>query len=328
MVIKTIFMLLLYLVPFAFILTMVETGWVSLLLWIVMGAGMAGIGLSVMHDANHGAYSSNVKINNLIERVMLIIGGSSINWKIQHNVLHHTYTNISGMDEDIDAGIMLRFSPHEKRYFFHRFQFIYAWFLYGFLTILWCTSKDFQQAIRYHKLGLLKTQQITLSKHLTNILISKLFYFGMLIALPLIFSPLDWKWTVLGFLCMQFVSGFILSIIFQPAHVVPSSNFPQPTESGDIEADWAVNQLYNTCNFAQRSKLFSWYVGGLNMQIEHHLFPNICHVHYRKISKLVQETASEYNLPYYSKKTFMSALVYHMKMLYTLGKKDRFTQLA
>src|SRR5690554_4657166 len=132
MIFKTIFMLLLYIVPYVLMLTVVSSLWAFLLAWIVMGFGMAGIGLSVMHDANHGTYSTNAKVNEIISRVMLIIGGSSVNWRIQHNVLHHTYTNVSGVDEDIEAGILLRFSPHEERRGFHRFQHIYAWFLYGF----------------------------------------------------------------------------------------------------------------------------------------------------------------------------------------------------
>ena len=122
---------------------------------------------------------------------------------------------------------------------------------------------------------------------------------------------------------MHFICGAILGAIFQPAHVIPTSNYPVPDESGNIEADWAVNQLYNTANFAPGARLFSWYVGGLNYQVEHHLFPNICHIHYRKISKIVEETAKEFNLPYYSQKTFGKALSLHTEMLYNLGHYDK-----
>jgi linoleoyl-CoA desaturase len=136
------------------------------------------------------------------------------------------------------------------------------------------------------------------------------------------FSPLSWWATVLCYLLMQFICGLILGLIFQPAHVVPSSNYPMPDESGNIEADWAVNQLYNTANFAPKARLLSWYVGGLNYQVEHHLFPNICHVHYRKLSEIVKKTAEEYKLPYNSEKTFVGAIVKHGKMLYDLGHYD------
>jgi linoleoyl-CoA desaturase len=323
MVVKTIFMLTLYLAPFVFILINDYSFPIYLLLWIIMGVGMAGVGLSVMHDANHGAYSKNEKINNLVGKVMILLGGSDVNWRIQHNVLHHTYTNIADMDEDIKPpAFILRFSPHARRNKLHRFQHIYAWFFYGLMTMMWSTSKDFQQAIRYKKKGLIETQKITFQQHIATIILSKIAYYLILFVLPLLFSPAPWYWLVLGWMLMQFTCGMILAMIFQPAHVVPSSDYKLPDASGNVDADWAVNQLYNTANFAPKDPIFTWYVGGLNFQVEHHLFPNICHVHYPKISKIVKETAEEFNLPYHSYKSFLSALIGHSKMLYKLGKYD------
>ncbi len=322
MVLKTIFMIVLYLTPFVLILTFFESVWTTMLMWILMGFGSAGIGLSVMHDANHSAYSKRPGVNKWLGRVMLLIGGSDINWRIQHNVLHHTYTNVSGMDEDIDSGVLMRFSPEQQKRWGHRFQFLYAWFLYGFMTIMWVASKDYKQYARYRKNGLLQTQGLTGKKALQSLIFSKVAYFGITVGLPLIFSPLPWWLTILFFLLMHFVGGLTLALIFQPAHVVPSSDFPKPGPTGNIEEDWAVSQLLNTANFAPRARIFSWYVGGLNYQIEHHLFPNICHVHYRKISKIVRDTAFEYNLPYYSYKTFAGALAAHTKLLYKLGKYE------
>jgi linoleoyl-CoA desaturase len=323
MVFKTVFMLSLYIVPLCLLFVDFSSQWVYFLLWTIMGFGMAGVGLSVMHDANHGTYSKNQVVNGVIGRVLVILGGSDVNWRIQHNVLHHTYTNITEVDEDIaPPSFLLRFSPHTKRYSIHRFQHIYAWFLYGLMTLMWFVTKDFNQAFRYKKKDLLKSQGITMSQHLTSIVIFKIIYATLFIVLPLVFSPAFWYVSVLGFLIKQVIAGFILSIIFQPAHVVPSSNFPLPDDSGNVEADWAVNQLVNTANFAPKARLFSWYVGGLNFQIEHHLFPNICHIHYRHISKIVEDTAKEFRLPYHSYKTFYGALVDHTKLLYTLGNKD------
>lgn len=321
MVFKTIFMMCLYIVPFIMINTVVSVGWVALIMWALMGFGLAGIGLSIMHDANHGAYSKNAGVNKFIGYSLMILGGSDVNWRIQHNVLHHTYTNIEGMDEDIDApSALLRFSPHAKRNGIHRFQFIYAWFLYGMMTLLWFVVKDYGQAIRYNKKGLLKSQNTTLGKHLAIIVISKVIYGAIILGIPLLFAPTAWYITIGGFLIMQFIGGLMLGIIFQPAHVLPSTEFPLPDATGNIENDWAIHQLYTTANFAPRAKLFSWYVGGLNYQVEHHLFPNICHVHYPALSKIVKETAQEYNLPYHSMSTFREALVEHGKMLYQLGR--------
>lgn len=322
MVLKTIFMISLYAVPFILMLTVIDNPWISFAMWILMGLGMAGIGLSVMHDANHGAYSKNKNVNKLVASVMLILGGSSVNWKIQHNVLHHTYTNIEGMDEDINPGKVMRFSPHAERLPMHKYQHFYAWFFYGLMTLMWCTVKDYKQAFRYKRLDLTKTQGITFGRLLTEIILSKVLYFSVFLVLPLILASTPWWGTLLGFLVMHYICGLILAMIFQPAHVVPTSNYMLPDESGNIQADWAVNQLFNTSNFAPKAKIFSWYVGGLNYQVEHHLFPNICHVHYEKLAKIVKETAEEYNLPYFSQKTFWGALREHTIMLRDLGNKD------
>ncbi len=323
MVLKSIFMVALYIVPLVFMLTFFESTGMILLMWALMGFGMAGIGLSVMHDANHNAYSKNNRINTIMSKLLLPIGGSPVNWRIQHNVLHHTYTNVTGMDEDIDTGILMRFSPNQPLRKGHKLQHVYAWFLYGFMTIMWFSTKDYVQLERYKKKDLLKTQNVTYRFMLISIIITKIFYIAIFFGLPLIFSSLPWYGVVGGFFLMHFIAGLTLGMIFQPAHVIPSSNYPVPDKTGNIETDWAVSQLMNTANFAPKSTWFSWYVGGLNFQVEHHLFPNVCHVHYSSISHIVRDTCLEYNLPYFSYKTFADALLEHGKMLYRLGHKEQ-----
>lgn len=322
MYLKTAGMLCLYWVPFALMLTLSLPSWAGILLWLAMGIGLAGIGLSIMHDANHGAYSQNPTVNKWVGYTLLMCGGSDLNWRIQHNLLHHTYTNVHGHDEDISPVPILRFSPDAKRLGIHRFQHLYAWFFYGLMTFMWITSKDFTQAIRYHKKDLLKSQQTTLAKHILFLIIFKVIYLSVYIGLPIYLTDMS-VWLILGgFFLMHFVAGFILGIVFQPAHVVPVSNYPVPDSTGNVDADWAVSQMLNTANFARKSKLLSWYVGGLNYQIEHHLFPSICHIHYRHISEIVKETAEEFGLPYYDYPTFYGAILEHGKMLYNLGHFD------
>lgn len=322
MVLKTIFMLSLYLIPFT-LTFWVSNVWISLSLWIIAGFGMAGIGLAVMHDANHGAYSSNPKVNFIVGAVINLLGGNPTNWKIQHNVLHHTFTNVEGFDEDIDAPVkILRFSPHQPWRPVHKFQYLYAWFFYPLMTIMWFITKDFKQAIRYKKYGLIATQGTTPAKHWTSIVVGKILYATVFLVLPLCFAPVYWPFVLIGFVLMQFVGGLILSLVFQPAHVIPDTTFQNPGTSGDIDADSKVHQLYTTANFGVKSRWFTWLVGGLNFQVEHHLFPTICHVHYRAISEIVKKTAKEYNLPYYANRTFFSALREHGRMLRLLGQKD------
>jgi linoleoyl-CoA desaturase len=321
MVTKTVVMFSLYFVPyFVMLLSGVSNPWIILGLWAVMGVGNSGIGLSVMHDANHGAYSKNKRVNLILGYVMNLIGASTVNWKIQHNVLHHSFTNIDGMDEDIDPGKLMRLSPHAKRYKAHKLQHIYGWFLYGMMTFLWLTTKDFRQLYRYKQLGLLKGQKRTYNGVLIETIVSKVLYYAYALVIPLIFIQAPWYIILLGFFIMHFITGLALGLIFQPAHVMPTSDYPMPDDSGNMDNNWAVHQLFTTTNFSPKSRIFSWFIGGLNYQIEHHLFPNICHVHYKRISKIVRETAQEYGLPYYSQKNFVLAVIKHGKMLKELGR--------
>lgn len=320
--IKTVFMLSLYWIPFFVILFAGITNlWILLGLCFIMGIGLAGIGLSVMHDANHGAYSGKSWINNLLGFSLNMVGGNAFNWKVQHNVLHHTYTNIHDVDEDISPRGILRMTPHGEWKFIHQFQHLYAWFFYGLMTLVWVLVKDFVRLARYHKDGLVKNQKTNTMKELAILLATKIAYVGYILVIPMTLLDITFGQWFIGFICMHYIAGFILAIIFQPAHVIDGTEYPMPDGEGKMENSWAIHQLLTTTNFANKNKILSWYVGGLNYQVEHHLFPNICHVHYRKISSIVKETAQEFGLPYKSEPTFIGALVGHAKLLKELGKK-------
>jgi linoleoyl-CoA desaturase len=323
MFVKTAFMISLYFIPYLLMMTGVVTNtWAIMSMWAIMGFGAAGIGLSIMHDANHGAYSANKNVNKYLGRLLNVVGGSAFTWKIQHNVLHHSYTNIDGMDEDIAPVKVLRFSPHQERYGWHRFQHFYAWFFYGLMTIAWITVKDFKGLYHYRSLGLVKDDPKAFRQRIASTVLTKVVYYAYALVLPLILLPTAWWQTVLFFLLMHFITGLTLGMIFQPAHVMPETEFPLPDDEGQMENNWAIHQLLTTTNFAPKAKLFSWYVGGLNYQIEHHLFPNICHIHYQKLSKIVKQTAEEYGLPYHVQPTFYEAVRKHAVMLRDLGRVD------
>lgn len=325
MYIKTVFMLSLYFVPYGLMISgNFSNPWILVALFATMGLGMSGIGLSIMHDANHGAYSKNEKVSKLVGRVISFVGGFAPTWSIQHNVLHHTYTNVYGYDEDVSPAIpILRFSPDDKFVPAHRFQYIYAWFFYGLMTVMWMTTKDFKQLFRYKKMGLTKTENIKFWPLLTELIVTKVFYYISIIALPIYIlgnQGVSWYFVLLCIFVMHFITGVILGAIFQPAHVVPETDFVMPDKDLTIENNWMIHQLETTSDFANGSRIFSWLVGGLNFQVEHHLFPNICHVHYREISKIVKATAKEFDIEYHAHKTFAGALSAHTRMLKQLGK--------
>lgn len=317
---KTILMFVFYLLPFVIMLTGTITFilW-YILAWVVMGVGMAGIGMVIMHDANHLSYAKSKRFNRLLGSSLYLLGGYPVTWRYQHNTLHHGFTNIDGEDEDIAPPGFLRFSPHKPLKRAHKYQYIYAWFFYSLMTISWITTKDFKQLFRYKKMGAALTQKNNFTHMLLILILSKLMYYAVFLVLPLLLSPISWYWTLTGFVLMHMVCGFILGVVFQSAHVVPSSEYPLPDNKGKFENNWAIHQLHTTCDFAPNSRIFSWFIGGLNYQIEHHLFPNISHVHYRNISVLVKEYARKHNIPYHSNRTFLSALWMHTKMLKQLG---------
>ncbi|GAB3668968.1 acyl-CoA desaturase [Echinicola sediminis] len=320
MIVKTVFMLSVFFIPLIFICSgMVENTFLLFALYIISGFGMAGIGMGVMHDAIHGSYSKSPIVNRYLGYTMNLIGANSSVWKIQHNILHHTYTNIEEGDDDINVPFFLRFSPNTKHYWIHRFQYLYIWLFYGLSTISWITMKDFVRACRYHKMGFYDNTG-SFKKELLKIAGWKMVYYSYALVLPLIMVPLPAYIVVFAFLSMHFVTGICISLVFQTAHIVPGTKFIQADETGEIHNEWTLHQLTTTSNYAPRSTLFSWLIGGLNFQVEHHLFPNICHVHYKKLSRIVSKTAEEFNLPYLVKRSFFTALLDHIKMLRQLGR--------
>lgn len=290
-------------------------------LYILSGFGMAGIGMGVMHDAIHGSYSKSKFINKLMGYTINLIGANDKVWRLQHNVLHHSFTNIVEHDDDINAPFFLRFSPHAKQNKLHKYQHYYAWFFYGLSTLSWVTSKDFVRYTRYYKMGLVKNRT-TYIKGVVKIASWKILYYSYALVLPLIFSPISLWTVILAYLAMHFITGLSISLVFQTAHVTPNASFPLPDNDGNLESERLAHQLETTCNFAPKSPLLSWLVGGLTNQIEHHLFPNISHVHYRKIAPIVKQTAQEFGLPYYSNGSFVSAVHKHFKMLRDLGRME------
>ncbi len=322
MVLKTITMMAAYYVPYALLLIFHVPALILVGLFIIMGTAMAGIGMSVMHDANHNAYSSNPTVNKFVGYSLNLMGGAVFNWKLQHNLLHHTYTNINGMDDDIDGASMMRFSPDRPYKKVFRFQYIYAFFFYAILSLHWITGKDFLQLINYRKNGVNRESKAGVYRQFATLLWIKGFYYFYMLFIPIYFFHYSIGPLILGFVSLHVVCGLILSVVFQLAHTVQGTTFPMPNNSGEIENDWAIHQMNTTADFARDNAFVNWYVGGLNFQVEHHLFPGICHVHYRAISDIVKSTAEEFDVPYLDNPTFWGAVGSHIAILKYFGTEE------
>lgn len=320
--VKSVLMILLYFVPFTLLFTgLFSSIWLMFAMWFLTGIGMAGLGMVLMHDANHKTYSSNKKINAFLSNSLYLLGGFPATWRFQHNTLHHGFTNIDGFDEDIKTAGYLRFSPNQPHRKFHRIQHIYAWLFYTLMTISWITIKDFRQLKNWKDNTIFVKSNKPYSKLYRELVISKVLYYLIALIVPLVFMPFAWYWIVAGFMLMHVVAGFSLTMIFQTAHVMPTSEYPQPDKDGNMENSWAIHQLLTTTDYAPNSRVFSWLIGGLNYQVVHHLFPTISHVHYRDISKIVKKTTREYKLPYHIQSSFIKACYSHYQMLKKLGRE-------
>ncbi|XXF77509.1 acyl-CoA desaturase [Myxococcaceae bacterium GXIMD 01537] len=326
MKVKTAIILGTFWLSFAAILTSGLPVWALWGLCVVMGVAMAGIGFSIAHDAQHGAYSDNPRVNALLGMTFDMLGANGYMWRITHNVIHHTYTNVNGVDEDLEVSPLLRLSPHSAHMGLHRFQQVYALFAYSLATINWALWKDYDYFAR-HKLGPYEGRKHPRGE-VVFMVASKVFFFAWSVALPFAVLPLPWWQVLVGMLTVHVVAGAILGVVFQLAHVVEDTGFPAADAQGLMPDTWMVHQMHTTANFCVGNRLLTWYVGGLNHQVEHHLFPKVCSVHYPAISAIVRETAREHGVPYYANPTFLGAVRSHLKMLGRLGRGEKAPAVA
>jgi linoleoyl-CoA desaturase len=321
MVIKSIILITFAFAPYFLIMFGNFTPWQMLGLICISGFSVAGIGFSVSHDALHGAYSANPKINKIIGLTFPLIGVSDYLWKVKHNIMHHTFTNIYEKDEDLSVTKFLRMTPVAPHKPIHRIQHVLAFFAYSMLSIGWVFIFDYKKIKTYSGTPLSGKKTPHPTAEIVKIFALKLFYYTYAIIIPLIFLPIAW-WQVLGgFFVMHLVTGFTITIIFQLAHIVEGLDYPEP-EEGAIDNAWVVHQMETTANFAINNKAITWFVGGLNFQVEHHLFPKICSIHYPEISKIVAKTAEEHGIRYHNKHSFWGAIASHYRILKKYSKPN------
>ncbi len=315
---KAILFWTLYVALYVHVVFFTPNYWIAALECLAMGGLTAAIGFNVMHDGGHGSFSKSKFWNKIAAFSVNALGASGIMWNNKHNIIHHTYTNIDGVDDDIEIKPMLRMCPTQKKYFIHRFQHIYVWFLYTLLLIIWVFATDYTKYFK-RRVGSVPIKKMSTFEHFA-FWIAKVGYAFMMIALPIyLVGFLPW---LVGFLILAMFAGFVLSIVFQLAHTVEHTAFPTPLEdSNRIENEWAIHQIETTANFATKNKLISWLVGGLNFQIEHHLFPKISHVHYPAISKIIKKTCEEFNVKYIEYKRMRHAIVSHASYLKRMGRE-------
>jgi linoleoyl-CoA desaturase len=294
---------------------------VSLLLCVLLGFNLAIIGFNVMHEGGHQSFSRHKPINDVAAYFLNILGGISYYWKVKHNVNHHTYTNVEGMDSDIDVKPFMRLHEAQPWKSYHRYQHIYWVPLYGISYLAWVFYEDF---VKYFSVKISpngEKKSMPLREHVI-FWMTKITYVTVYVVLPILmvgFVP----WLI-GFLVITFVCGLTTSIVFQLAHVVEGTQFHLPVSEGaNAKQEWAIHQVVSTANFGTSSKVLHWLLGGLNFQIEHHLFPRISHIHYPVISEYVKKACAEAGVTYHEYKSMFAAIYSHLTHLKQLGTQPR-----
>jgi linoleoyl-CoA desaturase len=294
---------------------------IDLILCLILGFFLACIGFNVMHDACHGSYSESKRLNYLMGLTMNALGSNAFIWKQKHNIIHHTYTNVDGVDDDIAKSPVLRHCFSQPYKPMHKWQHIYMVPLYAVSSILWALLTDFEKYFKKEINGT-KMNNFDLQEHII-FWVTKVLYVVFYIAIPIYMvgtGPF-----LIGYFVANAAMGLTMALVFQLAHVVETTSF---VDAWDLEGKmtiqdaWAIHQLRTTSNFSMNSKLVSWFVGGLNFQIEHHLFPKVSHVHYPAISKIVQRVAADYGVKYNNIPTFGSAVASHFKTMKLFGSKE------
>ncbi|MCB0560674.1 MAG: acyl-CoA desaturase [Lewinellaceae bacterium] len=320
MIAKTVFILTVFIGSYVLLLSNIFSPGVLLLLAIVNGFFTALIGLNIAHDAIHGAFSSNSIVNKAMGLWFNIVGANDYMWMITHNVVHHTYTNIPDHDEDIDQIPIIRLNPNQDLWPIHRFQYIYVFLFYPLASLSWVFLKDYKKFFKSH-IGSYDNSQHP-RKEFYRLFFFKAVYYFLFLVLPFTLIELPWYYILVGFLALHFVEGLTLALVFQLAHTVEGTSFPAPDENGKIANSWAAHQMYTTANFARKNPVANFLFGGLNFQVEHHLFPRICHIHYRHIAPIVKQTAEEFHLPYIENETFIGAIGSHIRTLKKFGRGE------
>jgi len=316
MISKSLIVILLMLSSYLLLLG-AHTVIVTLLTAFLFAQSMVMIGFSIMHDSNHGSYSSNKTMNRILGFSLDAIGGSSLLWCQKHNFLHHSYTNINGLDDDIQTAGFIRLSPQQPNKKFQRFQHLYAPFLYGILTLYWFLFNDFVQFFS-KRIGPYKVRAIGI-KETVLFLFFKLIYISYMFIIPLQFH--SWQSVILVYLFINAIAGITISVVFQLAHTLECNEFPEPNATGNLPEDFAIHQLNTTSNFSPNNRFITWYLGGLNYQIEHHLFPKVCHVHYPAISVIVEDICKKHGIIYKNSSSLPKAISNHFRFLKKVGSE-------
>jgi linoleoyl-CoA desaturase len=285
-------------------------------LYASLGISGLFIAFNLSHDAAHGSLTRYPVWNKIIYYLTFNpLGTDAYLWKMRHNLSHHSFPNVDGVDADIDSNYLVRLSPNRPLLPHHRWQYIYAPILYLFYTFHWVFIKD------WHYLGRKNLANLHDIKHpageVLGFLLAKMFYFFYLIAMPIMMG-IAWQTVLLGFIAFHFTMSYFFLFTNIMNHHAEESEFPKRDADGYLPGSWAQHQIATCLDFHPTSKVWSFFFGGFNSHCAHHLFPHVCHVHYPVISKMIIQLTAQYGLNY-KQVTWWFSLRSHFRHMKTLG---------
>lgn len=271
--------------------------------------------VTVGHDASHQSLFKRRSANKIVGYSWNILGISKHLWEMKHHHSHHIYTNIPHKDFDIAESPLIRLNPNYNYRPYYKYQYLYAPALYLLFGVFVIYVRDF---IFYYK-TLYGQPGTRFGRYfLINLLITKLGYIFISIVIPAILLPFEW-WTVLAtnLGCLGIGGSFLLLVLIVP-HINETAAINESSTSIKNQNDWTLHQIRCTIDSSADSRLLSWLTGGLNTHLIHHLFPDICHVHYIDLTRLVRQELNERGIRYQEKPIAIS-IIDHFRFLKKMG---------
>lgn len=292
--------------------------------WVVLGYALLSIfglfvAFNISHDATHNTLTSNKLFNKIIFYLTFNpLGMDAYLWGYRHNFSHHIFPNVDDCDVDIDSNYLIRLSPNRPLLPHHRFQWIYAPFLYLFYTLHWVFIKDVQYLFRKNLANLHNIKHSPLQ--IFGVIFTKFLYFFYILYIPIVWYQIDAKIVFLGFLAFHFTLSYVFLFTNIMNHHSVEADFPQRDSNGYLPGSWATHQMATCLDFYPTSHLWNFFFGGFNSHCAHHLFPSVSHIHYVEISKIISKTAQEFNIEH-KVTTWEHGIVSHFRHLRDLGIK-------
>lgn len=291
--------------------------WGGLACLLGLMAGTILTAFCVQHDANHGAYFRTRRANHLMGWTSdVLLGFSSYTWRVKHNVAHHTYTNVDGYDADATQMPFARLMPSQQPKRWYRAQHYYLWPLYSVMVLRWQTGADVTALLR----GRIGRSAVRAPKRwdLAGLVVGKALFIGWAIVVPLLVYP--WWVVAVAYLGVAMVLSLVTATVFQLAHCVEEADFASPDELAATRRIWAVHEVETTVDFCPDNPVLSSVLGGLNFQIEHHLFPRVPHTHYARIARIVRANCARHGIRYNANPSLWSAVRSHFRHLRAMGR--------